>query len=134
MRKHNLQLTERPLREENPNKEKRRKPPPKPLDELKDMKTQLEKDMKAQIEKAVGEIIGKASRMVNDLVLRTNFPFTQEVAMFPLPPRLKIPHLSTFNKMRDPLDHLEVYKSYMQLQVVPDLIMYSRRTSARLVQ
>ncbi|XP_059668817.1 uncharacterized protein LOC132313897 [Cornus florida] len=66
---------------------------------------------------------GKGPATVDDLVQKTNVPFNPRVMALPLPTKFKMPHLESFDRTRDPLDHLETFKSLMNLQVVPDKIM-----------
>ena len=61
---------------------------------------------------------------MSNFVFRSNSPFTEEVALYLLSPRFKMPRLGMFNGTRDPFDHLEVYRSHMHLQVVPNPIMF----------
>ncbi|XP_059658664.1 uncharacterized protein LOC132304990 [Cornus florida] len=41
----------------------------------------------------------------------------------PLPTKFKMPQLDSFDGTRDPLDHLETFKSFMNLQAIMDEIM-----------
>lgn len=66
---------------------------------------------------------GKASVTVDELIERTDHPFASEVMARPLLDKFKPPQMEMFNGDKDPLDHLEAYKPYMNLQVAPDKIM-----------
>lgn len=66
---------------------------------------------------------GKGPRTVEELVSKTDTPFTPAVMKVPLPHKFKMPVLESFDGTRDPLDHLETYKALMDLQVVPDQII-----------
>ena len=57
------------------------------------------------------------------LVRRIDTPFKPDMANYPLPQKFKMPSVETFDGKKDPLDHLETYKTLMQLHSVPDEIM-----------
>ena len=50
---------------------------------------------------------------VDYLVRRTDTPFKPNVANYPLPQKFKMPSVETFDGKKDPLDHLETYKTLM---------------------
>ena len=60
---------------------------------------------------------------VEDLVHRTDSPFTASVNGYPLPPKFKMPSLDSYDGARDPFDHIATFKTTMHLQGVPDEIM-----------
>ena len=69
------------------------------------------------------EFKGRATRNLDTLVHRTDSPFTEKVISFPLPLKFRMPSLENFDGTKDPLDHLESFKTMMCLQGVPDEIM-----------
>ena len=60
---------------------------------------------------------------VEDLVHRTDSPFTASINSHPLPLKFKMPSLDSYDGMRDPFDHIATFKTTMHLQGVPDEIM-----------
>ena len=60
---------------------------------------------------------------VDDLVHRTDSPFTASINSYPLPPKFKMPSLDSYDGMRDPFDHIATFKTTMHLQGVPNEIM-----------
>ena len=50
-------------------------------------------------------------------------PFTTEVLNRPLPQKFRLPQLKSFDGSRDPLDHIESFKTLMLLQMTPDEVM-----------
>ena len=60
---------------------------------------------------------------VEDLVHRTDSPFTASVNRHPLPPKFKMPSLDSYDGARDPFNHIANFKTTMHLQGVPDEIM-----------
>ena len=66
---------------------------------------------------------GRVSNDLNDLVNRTNSTFTTSVNPFPLPHKFRMPQIDSYDKVKDPLHHLETFKTLMHLQGVADEIM-----------
>ena len=68
------------------------------------------------------ENIRRANPM-EDLVHRTDSPFTASINSLPLPPKFKIPSLDSYDGTRDPFNHIANFKTTMHLQRVLDEIM-----------
>ena len=79
--------------------------------------------MKEQMEVMINALKGRVSSNLDDLVNRTDSPFTAAVNSFPLPHKFRIPHIDSYDGVKDPLDHLETFKTLMHLQGVADEIM-----------
>ena len=60
---------------------------------------------------------------IEDVVHRTNSPFTASINGHPLPSKFKLPSLDSYDGMRDPFDHIAIFKTTMHLQGIPDEIM-----------
>ena len=60
---------------------------------------------------------------VEDLVHRTDSPFTALINGHPLLTKFKMPSLDSYDGMRDPFDHIATFKTTMHLQGVPDEIL-----------
>ena len=60
---------------------------------------------------------------LDELVHQTNSPFTAPVTLFPLPPKFRMPQVEAYDESKDPLDHLESFKTLMHLQGMVDKIM-----------
>ena len=86
---------------------------------------QLEREMD-QMRKVMVEMKENMRRTnsVKDLVHRTDSPFTAFVNGHPLPPKFKIPSLDSYDRARNPFDHIATFKTTMHLQGVPDEIVY----------
>ena len=69
------------------------------------------------------EFKGRATRNLDTLVHRTDSPFTEKVISFPLSSKFRMPSLENFDGTKDPLDHLDSFKTMICLQGVPDEIM-----------
>ena len=66
---------------------------------------------------------GRVSSDLDNLVHRTNSPFTASNFSFPLPPKFQMPQAKSYDGSMDPLDHLESFKTWMHLQGVANEIM-----------
>ena len=84
----------------------------------------LEREMD-QMRKAMEEMRENMRREnpMEDLVHRTNSPFTASINSHPLPPKFKMPSLDSYDGTRYPFDHIATFKTTMHLQGVPDEIM-----------
>ena len=60
---------------------------------------------------------------VEDLVHRTDSPFTALINGHPLLPKFKMPSLDSYDGTRDLFNHIATFKTTMHLQGVPDEIM-----------
>ncbi|XP_030941943.1 uncharacterized protein LOC115966962 [Quercus lobata] len=60
---------------------------------------------------------------IEDLVHRTDSPFTASINGHPLSSKFKLPSLDSYDGTRDPFDHIATFKTIMHLQGVPDEIM-----------
>ena len=72
--------------------------------------------MKEQMDFMMNAFRGRESSDLDDLVHRTDLPFTAFVTSFPLPPKFRMPQVENYNGSKDPLDHLESFKTLMHLQ------------------
>ena len=89
--------------------------PPPIIEEMQAVKEQMEVTMNA--------LKGRVSSDLDDLVNKTDSPFTPFVNSFPLPQKFRMLQIESYNGVKDPLDHLETFKTLMHLQGVPDEIM-----------
>ena len=60
---------------------------------------------------------------LDELVHLMDSPFTASVTSFPLPSKFRMLQIETYNGDKDPLDHLETFKTPMHLQGMADEIM-----------
>ena len=56
---------------------------------------------------------GQVSSDLDDLVHRTDSPFTTSVNSYPLSSKFRMPQVESYNGAKDPLDHLESFKTLM---------------------
>ena len=79
--------------------------------------------MKEQMEVMMNALKGRVSSDLDDFVNHTDSPFTAAVNSFPLPHKFRMPHIDSYDVVKDPLDHLETFKTLIHLQGVADEIM-----------
>ena len=79
--------------------------------------------MKEQMEVMMNALKGRVSSDLDDLVNIIDSPFTFSVNSFPLPQKFRMPQIESYDRVNDPLNHLETFKTLMHLQRVPDEIM-----------
>ena len=76
---------------------------------LKEEMDQMKKVMEEMKENMRG------ANPIEDLVHRTDSPFTASINGHPLPPKFKMPSLDSYDGTRDPFDHIATFKTTMHL-------------------
>ena len=66
--------------------------------------------MKEQMDFMMNAFRGRVSSDLDNLVHRTDSPFTASISSFPLPPKFQMPQVESYDGSKDPLDHLESFK------------------------
>ena len=79
--------------------------------------------MKEQMEVMMNTLKGRLSSDLDDLVNRTDSPFTASVNSFPLLHKFRMPQIDSYDRVKDSSDHLKTFKTLMHLQGVADEIM-----------
>ena len=79
--------------------------------------------MREHIDLMMNAFKGQESSNLDDLVHWTDSPFTTSINSFPLPPKFRMPQIESYDWVKDPLNHLESFKTLMHLQRVADKIM-----------
>ena len=82
--------------------------------------------LKEEMIKKVMEKMKENMRRANpieDLVHRTDSPFTASINNHPLPSKFKLSSPDSYDGTRDQFDHIATFKTTMHLQGVPDEIM-----------
>ena len=72
--------------------------------------------IKEQMEVLMNALKGRVSSDLEDLVNRTDSLFTTTVNSFPLSHKFRMPQIDSYNEVKDPLDHLETFKTLMHFQ------------------
>ena len=78
--------------------------------------------MKERMDFMMNAVRGWVSSDLDELVHRTNSPFITPVTSFPLPLKFCMLQVKAYNRSKDPLDHLESFKTLMHLQGMADEI------------
>ena len=65
----------------------------------------------------------KGGENLDGMIRRIDSPFTTEVLNHPLPPKFCLPQLESYDGSKDPLDHIESFKTLMLLQMTTDEVM-----------
>ena len=71
--------------------------------------------MKEQMEVMMNALKGCVSSDLDDLVNRTDSPFTVPDNSCPLPQNFRMSQIESYDGVNDPLDHLETFKTLMHL-------------------
>ena len=79
--------------------------------------------MKERMDFMMNALREQVSSDLNDLVHRTDSLFTAFVTTFSLPPKFYMPQVESYDGSKDPLDHLESFKTLMHLQGVANKIL-----------
>ena len=79
--------------------------------------------MKEQMKVMMNALKGRVSSDLDDVVNWTDSPFTTAVNSFTLPSKFRMPHIDSYDGIKDPLDDLETFKTLMHLQGVANTIM-----------
>ena len=79
--------------------------------------------MKERMDFMMNALRRRVSSDLDDLVHRTDSPFTTPITSFSFPPKFYMPQLETYNGSKDPLDHPKSFKTLMHLQGVSYEIM-----------
>ena len=60
---------------------------------------------------------------LDEMIRRMDTPFTTEVLNHPLPLKFRLPQLESYDGSKDPLDHIESFKTLILLQMTPNEVM-----------
>ena len=83
----------------------------------------LLREMRKEMDKLRNAIKEKADRSLDRMVRRTDSPFTVAVLECPVPLKFCLPQLEPFDGLKDPLDHLNTFKTTLGLQQPLDEIL-----------
>ena len=77
-----------------------------------DLLREMRKEMD-ELRKAIRE---KTDQSLDRIVRKMDSPFTVAVQECPVPSKFRLPQLEPFNGLKDPLDHLNTFKTTLGLQ------------------
>ena len=78
------------------------------------------RDIQQELSHMKETVKGRASVSMDTLVQQIKSSFTARVLHFPLPAKFRMPQIETFNRTKDPVDHLNTYKNQMELHGYQD--------------
>ena len=81
------------------------------------------RNIRKEMDELKSTMTDKGGENLDGMIRRTNSPFTTEVLNRPLPPKFRLPQLESYDGFKDPLDHIESFKTLMLLQMTPDEVM-----------
>ena len=71
--------------------------------------------MKEQMKVMMNALKGQVSSDLDDLVNHTDSLFTATINSFPLSHKFRMPHIDSYDGVKDPLDNMETFKTLMHL-------------------
>ena len=80
-------------------------------------------NMRKEVDELKNAIKDKGGENLDGMIQRTDSPFTTEVLNRPLPPKFHLPQLESYDYSKDPLDHIESFRTLILLQMTPDEVM-----------
>ncbi|XP_030964505.1 uncharacterized protein LOC115985742 [Quercus lobata] len=83
----------------------------------------LLREMRKEMDELRNAIKGKTDQSLERIVRKTDSPFTMAVQECPVPSKFRLPQLEPFDGLKDPLDHLNTFRTTLGLQQPPDEIL-----------
>nr|POF17422.1 hypothetical protein CFP56_59449 [Quercus suber] len=80
-------------------------------------------NMRKEMDELRYAVKDKAVENLDEVIRRTDSPFTTKVLNHPLLPKFRLPQLESFDGSRNPLDHIESFKTLILLQMTLDKVM-----------
>ena len=90
---------------------------------LEGVNSDLLKEMRREMDKLRSVIREKTDRSLDRMVRKTDSPFTIAVIECLMPLKFRLPQLESFDGLKDPLDHLNTFKTTLGLQQSLDEIL-----------
>ena len=81
------------------------------------------RNMRKEMDKLKSAMKDKGRENLDGMIQRTDSTFTTEVLNRPLLLKFLLPQLESYDSPKDPLDHIESFKTLMLLQMTPDEVM-----------
>ena len=76
----------------------------------------LVQEMKKEMDELRNAIKGKTYQSLDRMVKTTDSPFTMAILEFPMSSKFLLPQFEQFDGLKDPLDHLNTFKTTLRLQ------------------
>ena len=88
-----------------------------------EMNSDLLREMRKEMDELRNAIREKTDQSLDRIVRKTDSPFTVAVQECPVPSKFHLPQLEPFDGLKDPLDHLNTFKTTLGLQQPPNEIL-----------
>ncbi|XP_050278033.1 uncharacterized protein LOC126719536 [Quercus robur] len=89
----------------------------------KEASSDLLREMRKEMDELRNAIKGKTDQSLERIVRKTDSPFTMVVQECPVPSKFRLPQLEPFDGLKDPLDHLNTFRTTLGLQQPPNEIL-----------
>nr|POE95446.1 hypothetical protein CFP56_01489 [Quercus suber] len=83
------------------------------------------KNMRKELDEVKNAMKGKIIINLDGMIKKIDSPFTASVLECPLPPKFHLSQLEVYYGTKDPLDHIEAYKTILNLQQILDKLSNS---------
>ena len=80
-------------------------------------------NMRKEMDKLKSAVKDKGGENLDGMIRRTDSSFITEVLNRPFPSKFRLPQLESYDSFKDPLDHIESFKTLMLLQMTPNEVM-----------
>ena len=80
-------------------------------------------NMRKEIDKLKSAVKDKGGENLDGMIQKTDSSFITEVLNRPFPLKFRLPQLESYDSFKDPLDHIESFKTLMLLQMTPNEVM-----------
>ena len=80
---------------------------------------QMMKNMRKELDKVKNAMKGKTAINLDNMIKKTDSPFTPSVLECPLPPKFRLPQLKVYDGTKDPLDHIGAFKIILESSADP---------------
>ena len=80
-------------------------------------------NMRKEMDKLKSAIKNKGRENLDEMIRKTDSPFTTKVLNRPLPSKFCLPQLESYDGSKDPLDHIESFKTLMLLHMTPNEVI-----------
>ena len=81
------------------------------------------KNMRKELNEVKNAMKGKTTMNLDGMIRRIDSPFTTSVLEYPLPPKFRLPQLEVYDGTKDPLDHIEAFKTILSLHQTLDEVI-----------
>ena len=84
---------------------------------------QMMKNMRKELDEVKNAMKGKITVKLDCMIKTIDSSFTTSVSECPLPPKFRLPQLEVNDGTKDPLDHIQAFKTILSLQQTLDEVI-----------